>query len=100
MVSGGKTHFGIGEYEREETVLAPLFDDCEMAREYCELLNKVSNGVEGGIPHYCVNQECFHPPPYHFGDGGHFFRYCRHGCAVILLNKILQPNYNIFNKEK
>ena len=50
MVSGGKTHFGIGEYEREETVLAPLFGDCEMAREYCELLNKVSNGVEGGIP--------------------------------------------------
>ena len=63
LVSGGKTHFGLGENEREETVLAPPFSGCEMARKVRKLFDEVSNGVEGGLPHNCVERDCFHTPP-------------------------------------
>ena len=85
FIPGGETNFGLGEPERKETVLAPPFRCSEMAREGRDLVDKVSNGVEGGLSHSFVEQDCFHPSPYHFGDGRHCFRYCRHGCAILAL---------------
>ena len=48
----GETHFGLGEHKREETVLASPFGGSKMAREYCKLVDEVSNGVEGGLSQY------------------------------------------------
>ena len=67
---GGETHFGLGEHKREETVLSSPFDGSKMARKCRKLVNKVSNGVEGGLSHHCVEWDCFHPSPDHFGYGG------------------------------
>ena len=88
VVSGSETHFGLGEHNWEETVLAPPFGGFEMACKGRELLNEVLNGVEGGMPQDCVEWDLFHPPPYHFGDGGHFCRDFRHGCAVLAISGI------------
>ena len=67
---GGKTHFGLGENEREETMLASPFCGSKMARKCRELVGEVPNVVEGGLLQYCVEWECFHLSPDHFGDGG------------------------------
>ena len=88
LIPGGETNFGLGEPERKETVLAPPFRCSEMAREGRDLVNKVSNGVEGGLSHSFVEQDCFHPSPYHFGDSGHCCCDLRHDCAVLTLIKI------------
>ena len=60
----------------------------EMAREGCELIDEVLQGVEGELPHYFVDQDSFHPPSHHFCDGVHGCRYRRHVCAVHSLNGI------------
>ena len=41
--SGGKTHFGLGEHDREETVLASSFGGNKMARKCHKLVDEVSN---------------------------------------------------------
>ena len=85
LVYVGETNFGLGENEQEETVLAPPIGCIEMAREGCKLVNKVSNRVEVGIYHDCVERDYFHPSPYHFGNGGHCCCDRRHGWAVLVL---------------
>ena len=84
----GLGDFGLGEYKREETVLAPPFGGREMAREFRKMADKVSNGVEGGLSHYCVEWDCFHPSPDHFGDGGHCCRDLCHDHSVLALTTI------------
>ena len=51
---GGEMHFGLGEQELEGTVLASPFGGSKMARKYCKLVDKVSNRVQGGMSHNCV----------------------------------------------
>ena len=55
--------------------------DCEGR----EMLDDVSHGVEGGLPHGCVDRDGLHPPYQHFVNGGHVCHYCRHVCAVHAL---------------
>ena len=85
---GSETHFDLSEHKREETMLASPFGGSEMDRECHELVNEVSNGVEGGLYHHCVDWDCFHPSPEHFGDGGHWCRDSRHNCAILALSTI------------
>ena len=85
---GGKTHFGLGDHKREETVLASPFVGSKMAREFRELVDEVLNGVEGGLSHKCVKWDCLHPPPDHFGDGGHCCRDLCHDHSVLALTTI------------
>ena len=58
-------HFGLGEHEQEEIVLASPFGGRKMARECRDLVDKVSNGVEGGLYHYFVKWKCLRPSPDH-----------------------------------
>ena len=85
---GGEKYFGLGENELEKNVLASPFGGSKMARKYCKLVDKVSNRVQGGMSHNCVEWGCFHPSPYHFGDSGHCCCDCRHSCAILALVKI------------
>ena len=85
---GSETHFGPGEHESEETVLASPFGGSEMARKCRKPVDEVSNGVDGGISHDCVEWDCFHTFPDHFGDGGHCCRDSRHDHAVIVITTI------------
>ena len=78
-------HFGLGEHEQEEIVLASPFGGSKMARECRDLVDKVSNGVEGGLYHYFVKWGCLRPSPDHFGDGGHCCRDCCHDRVVLAL---------------
>ena len=86
--TGGETYFGLGEQEREETVLSPPFDGRKMAHECRKLVNEVSNRVEGGLSHDFVKWDCFHPSPDHLSYGGHCCRDCRHDRAVLALTTI------------
>ena len=43
----------------------------KMVREGRKLLNEVSRGVEGGLPHDYVKWDGSHIPSHHLGDGGH-----------------------------
>ena len=52
--SGGKTHFGLGEHKREETVIFAPFGGSKIAHKCHELVGEMSNGFEGGMSHYCV----------------------------------------------
>ena len=85
VVPGGESHFSLSEDEREETVLATPFGCCKMAHEGRNMLDDVSHGVEGGLPYNCVEQDGFHPPSHHFGDGSHNIRDSRHVCTVCSL---------------
>ena len=88
VVPGGETYFGLAKGQGEETVLTTPFGGCEMTRKGCELLGKVLDRVEGGLPHDCTKWDGLHPPFHHFGDGGHGRRYCRHVCTVCALKRI------------
>ena len=55
LVPGGKTHFGLSDNKRKETVLAPPSVCIEMYHKVRELVDEVSNGVEGGLYHNCVD---------------------------------------------
>ena len=68
-VTGGRSHFGLTEDNREEPVLTIPFGCREMNRKCCELLGKVSHGVEGGLPDNCVKRDGFHYSSQHIGDG-------------------------------
>ena len=83
-----KSHFFLSEENQEEPVLSTPFGCREMAREFCELLDKASHGVEGGLPENGVERDGFHPFYHHLGDGGHSCRDLRHGCAVRALKSI------------
>ena len=85
---GSETHFGLGEHKREESVISSPFGGSEMACECCDLVNKMSKVVEGGLSHNCVEWDCFHPSPDHLGDGGHCCHDHRHDCAILVLTKI------------
>ena len=85
-----EAHFSLGEHNREETVLASPLCGSEMSRECRDLVDKVSNGVDGGLSQECVEWEYFHPSPDHFSDGGHCCRDCRHDHTVLALTKITQ----------
>ena len=85
---GGKTHFGIGEHEQEETVLSSPFGGIEMACKCRDLFDEVLNGVEGGLSYDCFRWDFFHPSTDHFGDGGHCCRDRRHDRAVLVLTAI------------
>ena len=85
VVLGGETIFGHDEDEREETMLVTPFGCCKMACEGREILNKVSHGVDGGLPHNYVERDGFHLPSHYFGDGGQVCRDCRHVRAVCAL---------------
>ena len=56
LVSVDETHFGLGAQEREVTVLSSPFGGGKIACEGRELFDEVSNGVEGGLPHNCVER--------------------------------------------
>ena len=84
---GGKTHLDLGDHEREETVPASPFGGSEIARECRELVDKVSNRVEGGLSHDCVKWDYFHSSSEHFGDCSHYCRGCRHDRTVLALTK-------------
>ena len=83
-----ETLFGLDDHKQEETVIASRFGGSEMTCECRELVDKLSNKVEGGMSHDCVDWDFFRPSPDHFGDGGHCFRDFRHDCAVLALTKI------------
>ena len=82
---GGEKYFGLGENELEKNVLASPFGGSKMACKCRALVDEVFNGVEGGLSHYCVEWDCFHPSPDHFCDGGHCCRDCCHDRAVLAL---------------
>ena len=88
LYPGSKTHFGLGEHERKENVLASPFGGRKMARKCHDLVAEVSNGVEVGLSHNCVEWDCFHTSPDHFGDGGHCCRDRCHDCAILALTTI------------
>ena len=62
LVSGSETHFGLDDHEWEETMPASPFSGCKLANRGCKMSDEVSNKVEGGLPHNCIEWDCFHPP--------------------------------------
>ena len=50
VVPGGESNFGLAEDDTDEPVLTNPFGCREMALKICDLLNKVSYRVEGGLP--------------------------------------------------
>ena len=85
VILGCRSHLGLAEANREETVLPTPLGCCEMTCKCCELLEKVSHGVEGGFLENGVKRDSLHPSSRHIGDGGHSCRDRRHGCAIRAL---------------
>ena len=95
VVTGSETHFGLAEDEREETVLFTPFGCCEMAHEDRKLIEEVSQIVESGLPHHCIERDGLHLLSRRFGDGGHGHRDRRHLWAVCAQKNKLTLLYSV-----
>ena len=84
-ITGGRSHFGLAEDEREEPMLSTSFGCREIPHKCSELLDEVLYGVEGGLHNNGVKRDGFHPSSHHLCGGGHSCCDNRHGCAVRAL---------------